>query len=42
MADVIVDDGRLAKFCTQVFVKLGVQKKDAEVTSDVLVASDLR
>jgi L-2-hydroxycarboxylate dehydrogenase (NAD+) len=42
MADVIVDDGRLAKFCTQVFVKLGVQEKDAEVTSDVLVASDLR
>lgn len=42
MADIIVDDERLAKFCTEVFVKLGVARKDAQITSDVLVASDLR
>ncbi len=42
MADVFVDDERLAKFCTEVFVKLGVSRKDAQITSDVLVASDLR
>jgi len=42
MADIIVDDERLAKFCTEVFVKLGVPRKDAQITSDVLVASDLR
>jgi L-2-hydroxycarboxylate dehydrogenase (NAD+) len=42
MADIIGNDERLKKFCTQVFVKLGVPEKDAEITSDVLVASDLR
>jgi LDH2 family malate/lactate/ureidoglycolate dehydrogenase len=42
MADTIVDDAKLSKFCTEVFVKLGVPRKDAYVTSDVLVASDLR
>ena len=42
MADVIVDDERLKAFSTQVFVKLGVSEKDAEITSDVLVMSDLR
>jgi L-2-hydroxycarboxylate dehydrogenase (NAD+) len=42
MADTYVDDVKLAKFCTEVFVKLGVPRKDAQVTSDVLVASDLR
>lgn len=42
MADIMVDDERLKKFCNQVFVKLGVPEKDAEVTSDVLVMSDLR
>jgi L-2-hydroxycarboxylate dehydrogenase (NAD+) len=42
MPDTYVDDVKLAKFCTEVFVKLGVPRKDAEVTSDVLVASDLR
>jgi len=40
MADIIVNDERLKKFCTQVFVKLGVPEKDAEITSDVLVMSD--
>jgi len=42
MADVIVDDVKLAKFCTEVFVKLGVPRRDAQITSEVLVASDLR
>lgn len=42
MADIIVNDERLKNFCTQVFVKLGVPQKDAEITSDVLVLSDLR
>ncbi|MFQ6003501.1 MAG: Ldh family oxidoreductase, partial [Candidatus Zixiibacteriota bacterium] len=42
MPDVIVDDERLKRFCTQVFVNLGVPEKDAEITSDILVASDLR
>jgi L-2-hydroxycarboxylate dehydrogenase (NAD+) len=42
MPDTYVDDVKLAKFCTEVFVKLGVPRKDAEITSDVLVASDLR
>lgn len=42
MADTYVDDVKLAKFCTEVFVRLGVSRKDAQVTSDVLVASDLR
>jgi L-2-hydroxycarboxylate dehydrogenase (NAD+) len=42
MPDTYVDDAKLAKFCTEVFVKLGVARKDAQVTSDVLVASDLR
>ena len=42
MADTYVDDVKLAKFCTEVFVRLGVPRKDAQVTSDVLVASDLR
>ena len=42
MADTFVDDVKLAKFCTEVFVKLGVPRKDAQITSDVLVASDLR
>ncbi|MGB7062883.1 MAG: Ldh family oxidoreductase [Candidatus Zixiibacteriota bacterium] len=42
MADTYVDDVKLTKFCTEVFVRLGVPRKDAQVTSDVLVASDLR
>lgn len=42
MPDTFVDDVKLTKFCTEVFVKLGVPRKDAEITSDVLVASDLR
>ncbi len=42
MPDTYVDDVKLAKFCTEVFVKLGVPRKDAQITSDVLVASDLR
>ena len=42
MADTYVDDVKLAKFCTEAFVKLGVPRKDAQITSDVLVASDLR
>jgi LDH2 family malate/lactate/ureidoglycolate dehydrogenase len=42
MPDTYVDDVKLTKFCTEVFVKLGVPRKDAQVTSDVLVASDLR
>ncbi len=42
MADVIVNDGKLASFCTEVFVDLGVAKEDAEVTADNLVQADLR
>ncbi len=32
----------LRRFCTEVFITLGVAKEDAEITSDVLVAADLR
>lgn len=32
----------LSNFCIRVFQKLGVSKKDAQITADVLVASDLR
>jgi L-2-hydroxycarboxylate dehydrogenase (NAD+) len=42
MADVTVNDEKLGKFCTQVFVNLGVPQADAEVTSDNLVQADLR
>lgn len=32
----------LRRFCTEVFVTLGVGKRHAEITADVLVAADLR
>ena len=32
----------MRSFCEQVFVKLGVPRKDAEITTDVLVLADLR
>lgn len=32
----------LRQFCTEAFVKLGIPRRDAEITSDVLVAADLR
>jgi len=37
-----IDAATLQSFCTQVFEKLGVRAADATVTSEVLVAADLR
>ena len=42
MADVIVNDEKLSGYCTEAFMKLGVSKEDAKVTSDNLVQADLR
>ncbi len=39
---VVVDEKPLRHFCEQVFMKLGVPAKDAQVTTDVLVLADLR
>ncbi len=37
-----VDAGRLRSFVSEVFVKLGVPKEDADIVADNLVAADLR
>lgn len=37
-----VTKDNLEKFCTDVFVKLGVPEKDAQITAEVLVLGDLR
>jgi len=48
MADIILgdvkicDDARLINYCTEIFVKLGVPRKDAQITSDVLALADMR
>ncbi len=48
MADIILGDVRicndvkLANYCAEIFAKLGVPKKDAQTTADVLVMSDMR
>jgi len=42
MAEVIVNDEELSKFCAEAFTKLGISKEDAEITSDNLVQADLR
>jgi LDH2 family malate/lactate/ureidoglycolate dehydrogenase len=44
MADesVLVREEPLRDFCTQVFQKMGVPEEDAHITTDVLVAADLR
>ncbi len=39
---VVVNEKPLRNFCEQVFVKLGVPPKDAQVTTEVLVLADLR
>lgn len=38
----VVREKSLRSFCEQVFAKLGVPKKEAEITTDVLVLADLR
>ena len=38
----LVRAGALLQFCEDVFVRLGVQRADAHITADVLVAADLR
>jgi len=40
--EVLVSAEALRAFCAQVFEKLGVSHDDAKITSDVLVAADLR
>ena len=48
MADIILGDVRicndvkLANYCAEIFAKLGVPKRDAQITADVLVMSDMR
>jgi L-2-hydroxycarboxylate dehydrogenase (NAD+) len=48
MADIILGDVRicsdvkLTNYCAEIFAKLGVPKKDAQITADVLVMSDMR
>ncbi len=37
-----INEKSLRSFCEQVFIKLGVPKKDAQITTDVLVLADLR
>jgi len=41
-ARVVVEAQSLSEFCTSVFAKLGVPPEDAAITTDVLVAADLR
>src|SRR3989441_12522443 len=38
----VVQEKALRRFCEQVLAKLGVPAEDARVTTDVLVAADLR
>ena len=41
-ARVVVGVESLSEFCTSVFVKLGVPPEDAAITTEILVAADLR
>jgi L-2-hydroxycarboxylate dehydrogenase (NAD+) len=48
MADIILgdvkicNDVKLINYCAEIFARLGVPKKDAQITADVLVMSDMR
>ena len=42
VSQITIPERKLKDFCNSVWIKLGVPKKDAETTTDVLVLADLR